>query len=191
MEPQQQEEPTEAMVRAFESRTALHVRLVTANLERLSTKRIELREELLDRGRVHDASKWSEPERTPYVWLTEYHRVHNSSRSKGGEGEVVFRYPSGVGDAVEAAIKHHKANNRHHSEFFADPDEMSTVDVLEMVSDWAAIAQELSNNPRESPRHWFDETGRRKWNYSAALLSRIEEAISELEETIKQEQHAT
>jgi hypothetical protein len=46
--------------------------------------------------------------------------------------------------SIEPAIQHHLANNRHHPEFFEHGiNDMSPVDVLEMVCDWIAASQRV------------------------------------------------
>src|SRR4051812_15297148 len=124
-------EPTPEMLAFYERRTSDHIERVRRCLNLLAA---DYGPELIERARVHDASKFGPDERIPYVWLTEYHRCRRS-------GEP-FEYPEGVADAVRGAVHHHVTSNRHHPEFHADPSDMSDVDLIEMVCDWAAMAQE-------------------------------------------------
>jgi hypothetical protein len=85
-------EPTPEMVAFYECRTREHVERVRRCLALLGPVTGH-GDELLDRARVHDASKFGPEERVPYVWLTEYHRCRRS-------GEP-FEYPEGVAQAVQ------------------------------------------------------------------------------------------
>jgi hypothetical protein len=52
---------------------------------------------------------------------------------------------------------HHLTTNRHHPEAHARPDDMTPVDLAEMVCDWTAMAQEYGENGG-SARGWADKT---------------------------------
>jgi hypothetical protein len=60
-------------------------------------------------------------------------------------------------ELVRAAIKHHVTTNRHHPEFHDDPNDMTDVDLIEMVCDWTAMSQEFDQNGG-SARGWADKT---------------------------------
>ncbi|KNC55516.1 uncharacterized protein AMSG_01781 [Thecamonas trahens ATCC 50062] len=170
--------PTPVMEAAFEERTVAHIAAVARNLDLISQTLPDLAEDLRLRADVHDASKWDEPERTPYVWLTAWYAA--------AARDEPLEYPAGVAAAVAAAITHHKACNRHHVEFhgaagFAG---MSDLDLAEMVADWAAIAQEQSGETTTSPREWFEASGRDKWDVSDADAARILSFIDALEVAI-------
>jgi hypothetical protein len=141
-------EPTPEMVAFYERRTREHIERVRRCLTLLANV-TDHRDELLARAKVHDASKFGPEERIPYVWLTEFHRCRRS-------GEP-FEYPAGVADAVRQAIRHHVTTNRHHAEFHVDPNDMSDVDLIEMVCDWTAMAQEFGQDGG-SARGWADRT---------------------------------
>lgn len=143
-----QVEPTPEMIAFFECRTREHIERVRKCLKLLS-EITPYGEELLERAKSHDASKFSAEERVPYVWLSEYHR-----RRRNGEP---FEYPKGIADRVKRAILHHVTSNRHHPEFHADPNDMTDVDLIEMVCDWTAMAQEFDQDDG-SARGWADKT---------------------------------
>ena len=58
---------------------------------------------------------------------------------------------------VEMAIAHHMRCNRHHPEHYADANDMSKVDLIEMVCDWTAMAQEFGQDGG-SARGWANKT---------------------------------
>jgi hypothetical protein len=140
-------EPTPAMLAFFERRTNEHIERVRRCLTLLA-KVVDHGEELVERAQVHDASKFGPEEKIPYVWLTEYHRCRRS-------GEP-FQYPEGMADQVSLAIRHHVTTNRHHPEFHADPNAMTDVDLIEMVCDWTAMAQEF-HQCGGSAREWAEK----------------------------------
>lgn len=92
-------------------------------------------DELVKRSLIHDASKFDPEERIPYIWLTEFYRCKRDCEP--------FIYPDGMEQRVRDAIAHHMSRNRHHPEFHADPNDMTEVDLIEMVCDWTAMAQEF------------------------------------------------
>lgn len=141
-------EPTADMVAFYERRTKEHIDRVRRCLSVLAAV-TEYADELNERAKVHDASKFSPEERIPYIWLTEFHRCRRS-------GEP-FEYPGGMEDQVRAAIDHHMSTNRHHPDFHADPNDMSDVDLIEMVCDWTAMSQEFDQDGG-SARGWADKT---------------------------------
>jgi len=161
------------MITFFERRTHEHINRVRRNLAALASLP-DYPQEILDRGEIHDESKFVSPERAPYIWLTEFHR-----RRQNGEA---FTYPDGVEAQVEAAIHHHVTTNRHHPEFHTSPDDMSNIDLIEMVCDWTAIAQELGDN-QSSARQWADRTigNREHFNFGEAKKQFIYRVIHDLD----------
>jgi hypothetical protein len=132
----------------YERRTKEHIERVRRCLWLLAAKS-EYAEELRSRAEVHDASKFGEVERIPYIWLTEYHRCRR-------HGEP-FAYPDEMEEQVRLAIQNHVTTNRHHPEFHADPSDMTDVDIIEMVCDWTAMSQEFGQDGG-SARGWADKT---------------------------------
>lgn len=153
--------PTEEMVKFFEKRTKEHIDRVRKYLKILHEK-TDLGEELLERAKIHDDSKYGEIERLPYIWNTEYHRCRNNG--------IKFEYPPGIEEKVKAATKHHVTTNRHHPEFHADPSDMTDIDIAEMVADWAAMAEEMGEG---SPRGWADKTVGKRWKFSDSQVEDI------------------
>jgi hypothetical protein len=167
-------EPTPEKLAFYERRTSEHVERVRRCLA-LMARATDYGEELVKRARVHDASKFGAEERIPYVWLTEYHRCRRT-------GEP-FEYPDGVPEAVKRAIHHHLTANRHHPEFHADPNDMSAVDLIEMVCDWTAMAQEFGDDGG-SARGWADKTVGRRVAFNAEKARFIYEIIAELDRQV-------
>ncbi|MDB4742909.1 DUF5662 family protein [Planctomicrobium sp.] len=164
--------PTAELIAFYESRTHEHIGRVRKCLERIAEKS-EHRSDLLHRAEIHDASKFSLEERLPYIWMTEFHRCRR--------GEIPFAYPPGMEDQVKAAIQHHVTVNRHHPEFHDDPNDMTEVDLIEMVCDWTAMAQEFGE-PNGSARGWADKAIGVRVQFSQANTRFIYQVIDQLEE---------
>ena len=162
------------MLTFYERRTNEHIERVRRCL-RLLADVTDYGEELIERAKVHDASKYGIEERIPYVWLTEYHR-----RRRKGEP---FEYPEGIAERVKRAIHHHVTTNRHHPEFHADPNDMSDVDLIEMVCDWTAMAQEFGQEGG-SARGWADKTVGKRGAFNAEKRRFIYQMIEELDRQI-------
>lgn len=141
-------EPTPEMVVFFERRTEEHIKRVQRCLAVMASL-TNYGGELNERARTHDLSKYSLEERIPYIWLTEFYRCR-----RGGQP---FSYPDGMEERVRAAIIHHVTTNRHHQEYHSDPNDMTDVDLIEMVCDWTAMSQEFGEDSG-SARGWADKT---------------------------------
>lgn len=92
--------------------------------------------ELDNRARSHDLSKLESPEAeifgeyTPELAKTEY-----------GSPEY-----SALLEKVKPAIEHHYSKNRHHPEFWKNGiNDMTLVDLVEMICDWRAATERNKN----------------------------------------------
>jgi hypothetical protein len=174
-------EPTPEMVQNYEDRTARHIKLVADNLLQLANHR-EDAQELQQRAETHDQSKYGSEERLPYIWLTEFHRCKNDG--------LPFEYPPGVQETVRGATWHHISTNSHHPEAHDSPTDMRELDLIEMVCDWTAMAQELGENGG-SAKSWADKNIGSKWEFDeqqVKFIYRIIEELDSLNSQIRQEQ---
>ena len=167
-------EPTPQMVAFYEQRTNEHIARVRKCLLLMATA-TEYGEELTERAKAHDASKFGPEERLPYIWLTEFHRCRRSREP--------FTYPPGMEARVRGAIDHHMKNNRHHPDFHVDPNDMTEVDLIEMVCDWTAMAQEFGQDGG-SARGWADRTIGRRIHLNDARRRFVYEMIDLLDRQI-------
>lgn len=171
-------EPTPEMIEFYERRTNEHIERVRRCLILLASV-TEFSTELIERAKIHDTSKFGPEERIPYVWLTEFHRCRRN-------GEP-FEYPEEVEEAVRRAIRHHVTSNRHHPEFHSDPNEMSKVDLIEMVCDWTAMSQEYDQDGG-SARGWADKTIGNRITFNDDNRQFIYQIIDELDRLIEGDQ---
>ena len=115
---------------------------------------------IIERGETHDASKLEEPERTPYIYITDKYKCKRDGTK--------FEAPEGMEDKMNQASEHHVTNNSHHPESWSgktkgiinkedrdkppkeavDATNMPDLDIAEMVADWCAMSEELGNTKR-------------------------------------------
>ena len=167
-------EPTPEMIDFYERRTKEHIARVASNLMLLAEV-TGYHAELAERAKVHDASKFGPEERIPYVWLTEYHRCRRYGEQ--------FEYPEGIEEQVRRAIDHHVTTNRHHYQFHASPNDMTAVDMIEMVCDWTAMAQEFDQDGG-SARGWADKVIGTRVRFDADKTDFIYRMIAALDRQI-------
>lgn len=117
------------MLLNHDSATLKHINEVRANLWQLIT-------ELDKRAQEHDASKFQEPERSIYA------------ANLPKLGKTVYGSPEykALMEESRVAIDHHYSKNRHHAEHWPNGvDDMDLIDIVEMLSDWAAASKRNKN----------------------------------------------
>jgi hypothetical protein len=91
---------------------------------------------LLERARIHDASKLCEPEASVFAEMTG--KLKNSTY-----GSEEYK---GFLAQMKPALDHHYAHNRHHPEHHRDGiKDMSLLDLIEMFCDWKAATERHAN----------------------------------------------
>jgi len=149
----------------FEKRTKKHIKRVQNAAKKIVDTYPEY-EELLEQVKDHDASKFEEPEMTPYIELT---WLKKQNQDNDGDEDI------------EKATLHHIKNNKHHPEYHnkqdaniqeGDRDEseecinaskMDDISIAEMVSDWQAMSEELKTN---TSREWYNDVKNVRWSWS-------------------------
>lgn len=170
--------PPQEMVDHYEKRNKDHVARVAANL-RLFAKTVrdkKLREQIVLRAFTHDKSKFSGKERLPYIWLTEYFRCKRLKKP--------FTYPEGAKELVDAASDYHTEHNSHHPEAHKDINKMPDIDIIEMIGDWTAMAQEFKqdNGSAEGWAHKKIGTHKgAKWNFNKERTAFIYDTIATMD----------
>jgi hypothetical protein len=105
--------------------TILHVSEVQENLEIIAS-------ELRKRGFAHDRTKFQELEFDAFV----------STRDKFKKSNYGTKEYQECIDIVKPAVDHHYQNNRHHTGFHKNGiNDMTLIDIIEMVCDWQAAAR--------------------------------------------------
>ncbi|MCF8354350.1 MAG: DUF5662 family protein [Melioribacteraceae bacterium] len=136
----------------FIERTGAHIKRVIDNGERLCEKFPEISEELRNRIAKHDTSKFGPFEFDGYIFVTEKYRPGNQ-----------LNITPDIQKLMDDAIKNHYKSNRHHPEYHEKVEDMSELDLAEMVCDWAAMSQEMNDKldkfyyKNALPKHKFTE----------------------------------
>lgn len=172
----------------FDKRTNNHIELVQKYCKKIEDYDPEKFKGLIERGKIHDDSKFKDPEMEPYIYI--------SWKYKCKDDGVDFKLPEGMDDKMNEATEHHILNNSHHPEYFCDktenlintndrdktPDEMidatkmEDLDVAEMVSDWCSMSEERGN----SPKSWADKNVNVRWKFTDKQKELIYELIEEI-----------
>lgn len=126
-------------------------------------------DELLKRGREHDASKLEEPEKSMFDRFTPLLSKH--------------KYGSDEYKATTAAMKedgglqHHYAHNRHHPEFHENGiSDMNLLDIIEMLADWkASVARSPDGSLARSIR-----MNAARFNYGHEMMVLLENTARDL-----------
>jgi hypothetical protein len=139
--------------------THKHVRKVQHNLNLFIS-------DLIRRGENHDNSKFEEPELSIFAGNT-----HKLGQTKYGSDEYKQLLVE-----VKPAIDHHYSKNRHHPEHWPNGiEDMTLVDLIEMLSDWkAATERNKDGNIRKSI-----EINSSKYNMSPQLRTIFENTVRE------------
>jgi hypothetical protein len=98
---------------------------------------------LRQRAAIHDASKLQEPELSGYAGLSD---ALNGLAYGTPEHSAAFR-------PFKEIIQHHYQHNRHHPEYHPNGiNDMTLLDVLEMLCDWKAASERSHGDFMESIR---------------------------------------
>lgn len=103
-----------------------------AHSQRVGELMVQMIKEVLDRSTCHDRSKTEPPEVDVFDEFTPKLKTstYGSDEYKG--------FLASMGEGLE----HHYASNRHHPEHFANGvNDMTLVDLIEMLADWKAATE--------------------------------------------------
>lgn len=123
--------------------------------------------ELLKRGELHDESKMGSPELEIFTEFT----PKLKETTFGSEEYNQYKKEMSV------ALEHHYANNRHHPEYFKNGvNDMTLLDLIEMLCDWKAASERHNDgNIRKSL-----EINSKRFEMSKQLTEIFENTIKEL-----------
>ena len=172
----------------FLKRTAEHIARVKNNAMYLAKNIIDtdpkISSGLVMQVQFHDQSKFQEPEKTPYIEITDYYRHVKEGRD--------YEFNDKLNDDMNAATIHHINSNKHHPEYWcvedcsdsinrsnrdAIPDKkvdgtnMDLVSIAEMCCDWCSMSQELGNS--NSAHDWADKNVNKRWLFSEYQVTQI------------------
>jgi len=173
----------------FIKRTNKHISLVRKSIKKIIKEFPEFADELKERAKVHDDSKFEEPELTPYISLTWRKRPEFK---KEDEKDLVSL------EEENEATEHHCFVNSHHPEYHLenkddfkldtknrdksikclDVKSMPNIDLAEMVADWQAMSEELGTN---TSREWFDKQKDVRWKFTKSQEALIDKLLEVFE----------
>ena len=178
---------TQEMKDWYIKRTNNHIQLVQKYCEKIYNYESVYFFDIIERGILHDQSKWLEPEVLPYIILTwQYYCKDNN---------IDFEVTNAIKELIDKATEHHIINNSHHPEYFCgrtsnlldkndrngnsshmiDATSMEDIDMAEMVADWCAMSEERGNTPVE----WAKKNINIRWDFNKNQIKLIYELINE------------
>jgi len=183
----------------FIERTNKHIDLVKKATKKIVDAYPEF-EDLLQQVEEHDASKFEEPELTPYISITWRHKLEDEKGEYNpihGEG---YQRPGLLSkeDENKATLRHITTNEHHpeywledkslanlsaecrdESDFCVDASRMPGLAIAEMVADWQAMVWELKKN---TAREWFNKQKDVRWHFSNKQEQLIDKLLKVFED---------
>ena len=156
----------------FKIRTHKHIASVRENLFLFEGVFGLSKSELELRGLNHDHTKFEADEENAYVWLSWMYQMRLENPD--------FSLPESIFKQIQVALSGHATKHAHHPEYHENPNHMQLLDVVEMICDWTAIAEE-NHGAGMSCRKWAQENLDKKWSFSIEMKELIYKVISEME----------
>ena len=126
------------------------------------------------RALTHDNSKSSEEE-------YKYYKMANSVNRN--DFKTYEEYLDYITPTLNKGLKHHYENNRHHPEFFDNGiDDMTLIDIMEMIADWCIAIKQNGKDLYEEVQYNFD-----KYNISEQLRKIIINTYKYIDKMIDEE----
>lgn len=164
--------PSKEMEELFHERTRYHQSLVRHNLLIMEGYLNLRKEQLVSMADHHDISKYANPERIGYIWMNWMFYCKKNN--------IYFHETKAIKDIVRHSHLHHIKHNSHHPESHLATEDMTSLNLVEMVCDWTAMSQELGIN-QGSCIEWARENIDKKWNFSNNKKELIFAIIKELD----------
>lgn len=122
----------------------------------MDNSKIKLANDLLIRAAEHDNSKFEYQEFRKLSQILKNRKCFTDATSTLSKEEI-------------SAIKEHWKKNRHHPEYFDNYDDMTELDIIEMVCDW--FARSLQYNTDFLP--FIEERQKVRFNFSTKQYNKI------------------
>lgn len=183
------EDTQKRMKKWYEDRTNAHIKKVQKYCKKVADK-FDF-PELIERGEIHDKSKWENPELDPYVFITWQYKC----KDEGWDFEEC-NPPEDIEEKMEEATMHHITSeyNRHHPECHSEsislnkenrddiPDtmvdatKMKDLDIAEMCADWMSMSEEKGGKPQG----WAKKNVNVRWKFTDEQEELIYEILDEV-----------
>ena len=180
-------EITEEMTNWYKKRTENHINLVRKYCKKIHEVYGDRFDEILERAKIHDQSKYEDPEIIPYIFITWDYKCKDEN--------VEFNIPEDIQDKMNEATEHHVKSNSHHPEYHSDQEEtinredrdkppkelidatsMPELDLVEMCADWSAMSEEKGGTPME----WADKNVNVRWKFTEDQVDLIYEVLNNI-----------
>ena len=161
--------PTQEMFDFFEERTAIHIKRVQKNLQIVSNIYPMLGIQLEKVATEHDKSKYGVNEFIPYVWLTWIKKPGNKNFQYNKDKIDKMTY-----DAWQSHIK----DNPHHPEHHKNVNDMTFINMIEMVCDWEAMSEEMGDDTME----WYNKNVPSRWKFNQNSQEIIKNIILQIKD---------
>jgi hypothetical protein len=176
-------ESTPEMKQWFLDRTKRHIDLVQKYAAKIEAAFPYKYFGLVKQADNHDLSKYQEPERIPYEFISWDYRCKEF-------GKTPFKINNEMRERMNSATCHHCKSNRHHPEFHdasattgiinredrdAKPEKlidgtgMTHIDLAEMVADHLAVAEEKGTNVLD----WEKKNVNVRWKFTPEQVEEI------------------
>ena len=179
------------MIKFFKKRTDNHIRLVQKYCKKIEEYDPKRFAGLIDRGEIHDKSKYEDPEMEPYINITWGYRCKENGIDWSPSEEMKQK----MSKATESHVRN--KNNRHHPESTSptkgktinrenrdkppekmiDATNMTDLDIGEMVADWWAMSEEKKDS---SPKKWADSNVNIRWKFTKKQVKMINNLIENI-----------
>ena len=141
-----------------------HLAYVKEGLKKVSN-------ELDHRALVHDLSKFKDDEFMGYIAVKQ---ACSNTEYGSPEHKEVMR---SIKDVADPAMANHFSRNSHHPEYHKNIEDMSFLDIIEMVCDWYAAAKTYNNGNLQNSV----KIGKEKFNFTDNQLWLIDQVVELLE----------
>jgi len=169
----------------FQYRTNNHILLVRKYCRLIFAYDRQRFPSIVAKGKLHDKSKFKEPELTPYEVIAWMYKCKAEN--------VNFEVPEEIKDKMNEATLHHITTNHHHPEFWSitqvnlinrddrdkierliDATSMPDISIAEMCADWMAMSEEKGGSPLD----WALSVINKRWSFTEAQVKLIYELLS-------------
>jgi len=173
----------------FDKRTHHHIGLVNKYLIKIASLCLpEIDNDLL-LSDSHDASKFEDPEYTPYLHINWKYKLKDEGKT--------YNPPKEVDRAMRIASFHHVTHNPHHPEYWdkswtlekdsdkkdrdapskdkVDATKMPPTYIAQMIADWTGMDEEKSKNKTGpySAKNWADKNVNIRWKFTPQQVELI------------------
>lgn len=182
-------EITKEMEDWFITRTDKHVSLVQKYAKKIEEAFPNLKG-LVEQASTHDDTKYDEPEKTPYIFITWQYKMKDDGKE--------WKAPDDIKDMMNKATNHHVTSqkNRHHPEStcgkktglinrenrdappsgLVDGTKMNDIDIGEMCADWMSMSEEKGSTPQS----WAKKNINIRWKFDEKQVELINKILDEV-----------